>query len=124
MSCYTCLSLFDPENPKETIPLSTSLTSISKESYIRFCHYIVCKNRNLIRCTIVFANDLQFFRLSVTLHIIQYLSYFNSFDLRIEEQRSTVHNMEDHGLSDDDCGKGNLPKRKETHVPDAGSVIE
>lgn len=45
------------------------------------------------------------------------------FEVRIEEQRPLVHILR-RMRSYDYCGKGNLPKRKESHVLEAGSAIE
>lgn len=58
--------------------------------------------------------------------ILQSIKYFltsKSFEVRIEEQRPSVHNLR-RMRSYDYCGKGNLPKRKESHVLEAGSAIE
>ena len=43
--------------------------------------------------------------------------------MRIEEQRPLVHILR-RMRSYDYCGKGDLPKRKESHVLEAGSAIE
>jgi len=58
--------------------------------------------------------------------ILQSIKYFLTskfFEVRIEEQRPLVHILR-RMRSYDYCGKGNLPKRKESHVLEAGSAIE
>ncbi|GAB6255492.1 hypothetical protein PSKAS_10140 [Peribacillus sp. N1] len=47
----------------------------------------------------------------------------HTFEVRIEEQKPLVHILR-RMRSYDYCGKGNLPKPKESHVLEAGSAIE